>query len=361
MGQIVNNTENLLFDISNLINITKQNTAKIVNSNLLNLYWEIGRIIKTEIFKNEKADYGKSLIANLSLDLTKEFGRGYSQRNLFNMIKVYEVFNDYEILQSVTAKLSVTHIIELIKIDDEIKREFYLTMSANENWSVRVLKDRVNSMLFERTLISKKPDDTIINDLKLLKNENKMSTDLFFRDPYVLDFLGLKDTYSEKDLESAILHELEKFILEMGIDFAFMARQKRIMVDNEDYYIDLLFYHRKLRRLVVIELKLGKFKPEHKGQVELYLRWLEKYEKIDGENPPLAIVLCAEKRAETIELLELDKSGIHVAQFLTELPSKQLFESKLKQAIQSAKMRLLENDDKKYNLDGGMKDNETTI
>ena len=122
-----------------------------------------------------------------------------------------------------------------------------------------------------------------------------MTTDLFFRDPYILDFLELKDTYSEKDLENAIISELEKFILEMGTDFAFLARQKRVIIDGKDYYIDLLFYHRKLKRLVIIELKLGEFKPEYKGQVELYLRWLDKYEKAEGEESPLAIILCASK------------------------------------------------------------------
>lgn len=342
MSEIIKRTKTLLGDISPLIDYAKNNTAKAINYNVLTLYWNIGRIVKTELLYDTRADYGKKIVSNLSDELTKEYGRGYSKRNLFNMMRIYDFFSDFEIVQSLTAQLSATHILEIIKIDDKIKRDFYLTMCTNENWSVRSLKDRINSMLFERTLISKKPDETIINDLAMLKNEKRMSTDLFFRDPYVLDFLGLNDTYSEKDFESAILAELEKFILEMGIDFAFLARQKRISIDNEDYYIDLLFYHRKLRRLVLIELKLGKFKPEHKGQVELYLRWLEKYEKIDGENPPLGIILCAEKSSETVELLELDASGIHVAQFITELPAKELLEFKLKEAIISAKTKMLE-------------------
>jgi len=174
----------------------------------------------------------------------------------------------------------------------------------------------------------------------LLEKENRMSIDLFFRDPYVLDFLNLKDTYSEKDIENAILAELEKFILEMGTDFAFLARQKRIVIDNEDYYIDLLFYHRKMKRLVVIELKLDKFRAADKGQVELYLRWLEKYEMNDGEDSPLGIILCAEKSNESIELLQLDKSGIHVAQYLTELPPKEIFEKKLQDAVAKARLQL---------------------
>ena len=175
---------------------------------------------------------------------------------------------------------------------------------------------------------------------KLLSNENKMTTDLFFRDPYILDFLDLKDTYSEKDLESAIIKELEKFILEMGNNFAFLARQKRITMDGEDYYIDLLFYHRKMKRLVVVELKLDKFRPEYKGQVEFYLKWLDKFEKVEGEEPPIAIILCADKSDMMAQLLELDKSGIHVAQYLTKYIPKEMLEQKLRSSIQNAKKQL---------------------
>ena len=213
-------------------------------------------------------------------------------------------------------------------------------MCINEHWSVRTLRERIGSALFERTAISKKPEQTIINDLQLLNNENKMTTDLFFRDPYILDFLELKDTYSEKDLENAIISELEKFILEMGNDFAFLARQKRITIGGRDFYIDLLFYHRKLKRLVVIELKLDEFKPEHKGQVELYLKWLDKYEKAEGEESPVAIILCATKSDTMAELLELDNSGIHVAQYLTNYVPKELLEEKFLSSIKNAKIQL---------------------
>lgn len=254
------------------------------------------------------------------------------------MVKFFEAFGDYEIVTTMSAQLTWSHFVELISIEDNLKREFYATMCSNERWSVRTLRERKSSMMYERTAISKKPELTIINDLKLLREQNKMTPDLFFKDPYVLDFLGLEDTYSEKDLENAILAELEKFILEMGIDFAFLGRQKRITIDNRDYYIDLLFYHRRMKRLIVIELKLEEFKPEHKGQVELYLRWLNKYERMEGEDSPLALILCAEKSSETIELLELDNSGIHVAQYLTQMPPKELFEEKLHKAIRRARM-----------------------
>lgn len=308
-----------------------------VNAEMVNLYWSIGKIIKAQILKNRKAEYGRSIISDLSIALTTEYGRGYSQANLFNMVRLYDAIEDYEILQTVSVKLSWSHLLKLITIEDTLKREFYMTMCTNERWSVRTLNERINSMLYERTAISRKPEDTIIEDLKLLKENNKMTTDLFFRDPYVLDFLGLQDKYSEKDVENAILIELEKFILEMGRDFAFLGRQVRITIGNKDYYIDLLFYHRKLRRLVLIELKLGEFLPEHKGQVELYLRWLHKNEMNEGEETPIAVILCATKSDEEVELLELDKSGIHVAQYLTQLPPKKLLQEKLHKAIAIAK------------------------
>lgn len=308
-----------------------------VNSEMVVLYWNIGKIIKTEILKSEKAEYGKSVIRDLSNDLTKEYGKGYSQANLFNMVRLYDAIQGFEILQTLSVKLTWSHLLKLITIEDDLKRDFYITMCINEHWSVRTLTDRINSMLYERTAISKKPELTIKNDLKLLNEKNKMTTDLFFKDPYVLDFLQLQDTYSEKDIENAILADLEKFILEMGRDFAFLGRQVRITVGNKDYYIDLLFYHRKLRRLVLIELKLGEFLPEHKGQVELYLRWLQKNEMNEGEESPIAIILCASKNDEEIELLEVDKSGIHVGQYLTQLPPKELLQEKLHKAIERAK------------------------
>ena len=248
---------------------------------------------------------------------------------------------ELEIVQTLSAQLSWSHIIELIRIEDNIKREFYMLIAKNENWSIRTLRDKISSMLYERTALSKLPDETIKNDLSALRNNQKLSTNFFLKDPYILDFLELQDTYNEKDLENAILHELEKFILEFGKDFAFIGRQVRISIGDKDYYIDLLFYHRKLKRLVLIELKLGEFLPEHKGQVELYLRWLDKNEKNEGEESPIGIILCAEKSSETVELLELDKSGIHVAQYLTQLPPKDVMESKLHKAIENAKKKFV--------------------
>ena len=213
-------------------------------------------------------------------------------------------------------------------------------MCRIERWSVRTLRKKIDSMLYERTAISKKPEKLVKEELAALREEDMLTSDLVFRDPYFLDFLGLKNTFSEKDLETAILREMESFILELGAGFSFVARQKRIIVDNEDYYLDLLFFHRKLKRLIAIELKLGKFKAAHKGQMELYLRWLDKYEKEPGEKTPLGLILCAGKTSEQIELLQSDKSGIKVAEYMTELPKRELLEQKLHKTVGLARKRL---------------------
>ena len=336
------NVEQLYNRIANKIEVAKRNVMIQVNKEMTVLYWNIGKDIKEKLLGNEKAEYGKSVIKELSKRLVIEYGRGYSRANLFRMIKFYEYFSNFEKFSTLSRKLSWSHFVELLQISNEVKREFYTIMCANEIWSVRTLRERIGSALFERTAISKKPEQTIINDLKMLNKENKMTTDMFFRDPYILDFLDLKDVYNEKDLETAILNELQKFILEMGNDFAFLGRQKRIIIDGEDFYIDLLFYHRKMRRLVVIELKLDKFRPEYKGQVELYLKWLDKYEKTEGENSPIAIILCAYKSDMIAELLELDNSGIHLAQYLTEYVPKEIIEKKFLDSIEKAKKQLEE-------------------
>lgn len=276
----------------------------------------------------------------MSEKLTLEFGKGFDRSSLFRMVQFYEEFPDVEKVATLSQQLSWSHFIELLPIKDETKREFYAVMCINENWDVRTLRERKRSMLFERSAISKKPVITIKNDLDELQKSKKMSVDIFFKDPYVLDFLDLKDTYSEKDLENAILDELEHFILEMGNDFAFLARQKHFVLDEKDYYIDLLFYHRTLRRLVVIELKLGEFEPEYKGQVELYLKYLDKNERAEGEESPLALILCSEKSDETIELLDLNEGNIRVGQYLTKLPPKEILQEKLSLAISNAKKRL---------------------
>ena len=209
-----------------------------------------------------------------------------------------------------------------------------------ERWNTRTLHDKIQGMLYERTALSKKPDKLIAAELKKLREEDKLSPALVFRDPYLLDFLGLKDTYAEKDLEAAILREIEAFMLEIGGGFCFVARQKRMQIDGRDYYLDLLFYHRKLRHLVAIELKMGDFEAADKGQMELYLGWLKRHECEPDEAEPLGMILCAGKSYEHVELMDLQKSGIHLASYLTKLLPKRQLEKKLHEAVRLARQRL---------------------
>jgi len=336
--QLEQKNNNLYNEISLLIKLTKQNVATTVNSALSILYWNIGKYIVDEVLKNSRADYGKEILQILSAQLVKEYGKGYTKRNLDNMVKFYKIFNDFEIVHSLSTQLTWTHFKTIIYIDDELKRDFYIGMIKLDRWSTRTLKDRIDSQLYERTALSKKTKELIEYEIDKL-HDGDVSPSIILKDPYILDFLELNDRYLEKDLEDAILREIESFILELGSGFSFIARQKNIQIDDEDFKIDLLFYNRKLKRLIAIELKLGKFKASYKGQMELYLRWLEKYEKEEDENSPIGIILCADKQSEQIELLELDKSNIHVAQYLTVLPERKLLEKKLHQAIQNAKDR----------------------
>jgi predicted nuclease of restriction endonuclease-like (RecB) superfamily len=335
----------LLFsEIKELIEGSKTNVAVLVNAEMTLLYWNIGKRINDEINKKSRIEnYGKQIVATLWRQLSIEYGTSFSEKNLRRMMQFANVFTEKKDVLSIIEQLSWSHIKLLIPIEDPLKRNFYIEMCKMDKWSVRTFDGRINSMLYERTAISKKPEETIINDIEALKNEAKLSADLVFKDPYFLDFLGLKNNYSEKDLESAILAELQDFIIELGADFAFMARQKRITIDNDDYYIDLLFYHRRLKCLVAIELKIGKFTAADKGQVELYLRWLEKHETIEGENPPIGLILCTHKNEEHVELMQLHNSNIKVADYLTELPEKKLLEHKLHQSIAQAKNRLAQN------------------
>jgi predicted nuclease of restriction endonuclease-like (RecB) superfamily len=330
----------LASDIRSLIQAARQRAAVTVNAELTLLYWEIGYRINTEVLAGERAEYGKQVLAGLSQALTADFGKGWTEQNLRHCLQLAVSFPDRDILYTLCRELSWSHLRTLIYVSEPVKREFYLQMAQLERWSVRQLQERIKSMLFERTAISRKPEETITQDLKALRETGAMSQDLAFRDPYVLDFLGLKDNYSESDLEEAILSELQQFIIELGTDFAFLARQKRLTIDNRDYRIDLLFYHRRLRAQVAIELKLGEFNAAHKGQMELYLRWLEKYDTLEGENPPIGLILCADKNQEHVELLQLNQSNIRVAQYHTMLPSPELLSSKLHEVIARARLQL---------------------
>jgi predicted nuclease of restriction endonuclease-like (RecB) superfamily len=333
-------TDRLLQELRALIQQAREVVARAVNSALVLLYWEVGQRIRTEILKSRRAAYGKEIISTLSNKLAAEFGNGFSQPNLSRMTRLVEVFPDRDTVAALSRQLSWSHFIEIIPLRDDLQRDFYAEMCRIERWSVRTLRAKIQSMLFERTALSRKPAELARMELAALREEDKLTPDLVFRDPYLLNFLGLADSYSEKDLETAILRELQQFILELGSGFAFIDRQKRIVIDGEDFYIDLLFYHRRLRRLLAIELKIGKFTAADKGQMELYLRWLEKHEQQLGEETPLGLILCTDKSHEQIELLQLDRSGIRVASYLTDLPPRPLLQQKLHEAVQLATARL---------------------
>lgn len=334
----------LLDTLRGMIVQARERVAQTVDAALTTLHWHIGRRIHEDILKNERAEYGREIVSALGRQLSKEFGRGFDEKSLRHMLRFAEAFPNESIVSALRRQLAWTHFKQIVYIDDPMKRDFYAEMCRIENWSTRTLRQKIDGMLYERTALSKKPKQLIQKELEALRKEDKLTPDLVLQDPYLLDFLGLKDTYSEKDLEAALLREIERFLLELGAGFAFVERQKRITLDGDDYYIDLLFFHRRLRRLVVIELKLGEFKAADSGQVELYLRWLDRHERQPGEEPPLAIILCAGKKRETVEYLDLGRSGIHVAEYLTELPPREVLRERFHQALAVTRERLTQRD-----------------
>lgn len=333
--------DKLYQDIRGLIESARAHVVTQVNQALVLTYWHIGKTITTEVLFDGRAEYGAAVLKQLAIRLTHEYGSGFSYSGLTRMAKFYSVLPEQENVATLSQQLSWSHFVEIIKIDDASKREFYLRLAVDSRWSVRVLRERMDSMLFERTAIAKQPDELIQRELMQLQQQpGESSPALFLKDPYLLDFLDLKDNFSEKDLENAILQDLERFILELGSDFAFMGRQKRIQIGGHDYYLDLLFYHRKLKRLVLIELKLGDFKPDYKGQVELYLKWLAKHEQQPDELSPIAIILCSGKDTEVVELMDLEADNIHIAEYWLKLPPKEVLQAKLHRALIEARMRL---------------------
>jgi len=343
--EIENTDSRLINELVALIEEGKKQIAYTANTTTTLTYWNIGRRINNDILQNQRADYGKQIVVAVSRQLTSQYGKSFEEKSLRRMMQFAQIFNDEQIVATLWRQLSWSHFKVLIPIKDELQLNFYAQMCRVEGWNVKTLRKKIDSMLFERTAISKKPDELIKLELKALKDTGKLTPDLVFKDPYFLDFVGLKDTYSEKSLEDAILREIEQFILELGSGFTFVERQKRMIIDGEDFKLDLLFYHRKLKRLVAIDLKLGKFKAAYKGQMELYLRWLEKNDMQPDENTPLGLILCAQGNHEQIELLQLEKVGIKIAEYLTELPDQQMLKQKLHLAIEQNKRRLSETTD----------------
>jgi predicted nuclease of restriction endonuclease-like (RecB) superfamily len=329
VSNIIDSNNNLLREIRSLISEAKTKVAFTINAQMTLLYWSIGKRIRNEVIKNERAEYGKQILEFLSRNLSAEYGNGFSRTSLFKMLQFYDKFTNDKIIPTLSEQLTWSHIVELLPLKSKEQIEFYSYMAIDGKWSVRELRSNINRMTFERTIANQNPK----NILSSSEANNSIHANLLLKDPYILDFLNLPENHYERDLESAILAEIEKFILELGTGFSFIARQKRLSIDEDHFYLDLLFYNRRLKRMVAIELKTGKFKPEFKGQMELYLKYLEKYETYDGELSPIGIILCTEKSSHQIELLEPNRSGIHVAEYWTELPPKEVFERKIQEFV----------------------------
>lgn len=330
----------LFKDICQIIETARQKVAVSVNSELTQMYWTIGARINKEVLHDRRAEYGKAIVSTLSTQLQERYGKDFTLRNIRRMMQFAREFENYQIVSTLSTQLPWSVFLEVLPVEDALAREFYVTMAATERWSVRELRAQMEGMLYERTLISQKPEDTIRKELASLRKYGAITPELVFKSPYFLDFTGLKGYYSEKDLEDMIISGMQQFLMELGNGFSFIDRQKRMIIDGEDFFLDLLFYHRKLHRLVAIELKKTKFKAAYKGQMELYLRWLDKYERQPGEESPLGLLLCAAGSDEQIQLLQLGDAGIQVAQYYTELPDKDTLKNQLQKQIEQAKLRL---------------------
>lgn len=318
----------LLEELTQLIEQSRQQVLAYANSALTMVFWQVGKRINDEVLDNQRAEYGKQIVPTVSAQLEEKFGRNFTEKNVRRMMQFAQQFPDASIVVTLSRQLTWSHFLVLIPLKTEEHRLFYAKQIAEETLGVRDLRKQIAGKAFERAAIANVQSD---------KMENVPANT--FKDPYLLDFLGLRNGYLEKDMETAILHELETFILELGKGFAFVERQKRMIIDGEDFYLDLLFFHRSLKRLVAIELKLGKFQAKHKGQMELYLKWLDKHERAEGEEQPIGLILCAENSREQVELLEMHKDGIMVAEYWTELPPKKELEQKLHTAWIEAKER----------------------
>ena len=340
--------EQLFSDVCGIIEGTRNRIATYLNTEVCMTNWYVGKRIKEDVLKNQRAEYGKQILKNLASRLSEKYGTGWGVGKLKHCVRSAYLFTEEEIGYAVRSQLTWTHLRSLMGVKDELARTFYMEMCRMEHWDTRTLDDKIDTQLYERTAISRRPEEVIKRELQNVKETNTLVPDLVFRSSYLLDILGLPDTFSEKDLEDAILSQIQLFIKEFGSDFAFLDRQKRITVDSVDYYIDLLFFHRGLKRLVVVDLKLGKFKPEYEGQMLLYLRYLNKNERREGEESPIGLILCSEGNTEHIEYLMLEEdSPIRVAQYYTKLPDKKLLSEKLQRAIAIAKEHYVEHNPKK--------------
>ena len=328
--------QSLIKDLRQIIEQARGHVAATANYELTMMYWHIGERINREVLGNQRAEYGKQIVAQVATQLQEDYGKkGFEIRNIRRMMQFAALFPQEQIVSQAATQLTWSHFMEVLPLKNDIARE-YITLAASERWGRNRLRKEIDGMLFERTAIATKPDELIKKELSTLRDNDVMSPDLVFKSPYFLEFTGLKGMYSERSLEDSLVAHLEQFIIELGNGFTFVARQKRMIIDGEDFYLDLLFYHRRLHRLIAIDLKKGRFKAQYKGQMELYLRWLEANEMEPGEESPLGLLLCTEGGEEQIELLQLDKSGIKVAQYLTELPPREVLIRQIQKSLEAA-------------------------
>ncbi|MCL2805160.1 MAG: PDDEXK nuclease domain-containing protein [Treponema sp.] len=322
--------ENLLFSrVSAIIENRKARAGSYANQEVTLMFWEIGHFIIHNVLDGKRADYGKQIVTTLSSQLMKKYGKQFDIHNIRRMVRFAEKFNNLTIVTELAPQLSWSHFIEILPLKSDDARLYYINEVAKRHLGTKELRRQIARKAYERQEIANSQ----------LKEDSIVPFNVF-KDPYLLDTLGLKENFLEADLEKAILKELEAFILEFGHGFAFVERQKRMTMDGDDYTADLVFYHRVLKRLVVIELKIGKFMPEYIGQMQFYLKWLNRYERKPDENEPIGLILCTKASRNQIELMELDKFGIAVAEYWTELPPKELLEEKIKSIMIEAKERL---------------------
>lgn len=304
----------LLSDLRSIIKEGQGRAATAINTEIVQTYWKIGeRIVQDEQAGGERAAYGEQLLARVGRSLSVEFGRGFAERSLRFMRQFYQT---YPIRFALRTELTWTSYRTLMRLPEE-QRPFYERGAIAGRWSSRELERQINSMLYERTALSRKPEQTVkraLSELPLLEDE-------VFKDPYILDFIGLQEPYSERDLEAALIRHIELFLLELGSGFSFTARQQRLTIGDEDFYVDLVFFHRDLRCPVYVDLKMGRLTTADVAQMKLYLNWARRYDKREWENDPIGLILCGSKNNQVIELLLSDPADsvderIKVAQYL---------------------------------------------
>ena len=322
--------EAVLFNyVSSIIENRKLRAQTQANQEGVLMFWEIGKYVGSVLLGNERAEYGKRIVVTLSQQLQEKYGSSFERTNITRMVKFAARFPDAQIVATLSQQLTWSHFIALLPLKTDEAFTFYANDAATRHLGVRELRKQISRKAYERREIA----NSQLTEVSAVPLN-------MFKDPYLLDILELKDNYLEADLEKAILADIQKFFCEFGHGFTFVESQKEMIIEGDKTKLDLLFYNRILRRLVVVELKLGKFKAAYKGQMELYLAWLNENERLECEEAPIGIILCASANRKKVEMLKMDMAGIAVAEYWTELPPKALFEQKIKQIMEEVQERL---------------------